>query len=698
MRLNTLRIKILTFVGGPIALCLVIAAAVLVVVTGGRTEDRIHAKVMSQTYSESLKVQNFFEKYGQLSRTFVQNPMMLKWFENYTQRGVELDGYPGYDIINDNFIRVSDIDDNIVSAFFASDVTSEYFRENDRTGVPATPDADPYFATKRGWYISALTAPKFKVGSPSADFSNGNISSVIQSPMYTKSGKLIGVGGIDLSLIEIGKFIDSIQYENAGFAFLLNNDAKIVHFPNKGQLGKFEITTPEIDGDGEIQKNSNGANIIEETTIKPNHPIKDFDSHESTSGFAQMAKLASQHTPGYEQVTFMDQPYYLAFQPAKLTFPEMEWTVAIMIPAELIDGPIFNARRNAFFGVLVIIGLITVLILLVSNRLTRPITLLSQAMQDVAEGEGDLTKIIDVDSNDEVGELADHFNTFISKLRGLLQQTTQHSVIVSDTSKHLSHVSSETNDEIQQQKLQVDTVTTAVTEMAATVQEISRNAAQANTAASDAEQQTSSGYQMSSDAMTEMNNLARSMDEAVDTVAGLGEESKNIGSVIDVINGIAEQTNLLALNAAIEAARAGEQGRGFAVVADEVRSLASRTQESTKDISSMVKKLRSIAEAAETVMSKGKTQTTLSVDKTQQVQNALSAINDSIATVQEQSGHIAVATEEQTVVAESINESLHSITELVDNTANHASELSDKADELHHAAGDLHGIVGSFKV
>lgn len=698
MRLNTLRIKILTFVGGPIALCLVVAAAILVVVTGGRAEDRIHAKVMSQTYSESLKVQNFFEKYGQLSQTFVQNPMMLKWFENYTERGVELNDYPDYDIINDNFIRVSKNDDNIVSAFFASDVTSEYFRENDRTGVPTTAAEQPYFATKRGWYISALTTEKFKVGSPSADFSNGNISSVIQSPMYSKSGKLIGVGGIDLSLIEIGKFIDSIRYENAGFAFLLNDDAKIVHFPRNGQLSKFEITTPKIDGDGAIEKNSNGSNIIEKTTIKPNHPIKDFDSHEATDGFAKMATLASQHIAGYQQVTFMNKPYYLAFQPAKLAFPKMKWTVAIMIPAELIDGPIFNVRKNAVFGVLVIITLITLLILFVSNRLTRPITLLSHAMQDVAEGEGDLTKKIDVDSNDEVGELAEHFNTFISKLRVLLQQTTQHSVIVSDTSKHLSQVSSETNDEIQQQKLQVDTVTTAVTEMAATVQEISRNAAQANTAASDAEQQTSSGYQMSSDAMTEMNNLARSMDEAVDTVAGLGEESKNIGSVVDVINGIAEQTNLLALNAAIEAARAGEQGRGFAVVADEVRSLASRTQESTKHISSMVKKLRSIAEAAETVMSKGKTQTTLSVDKTQQVQNALSAINDSITTVQEQSGHIAVATEEQTVVAESINESLHSITELVDNTANHASELSGKADELQSAAGDLHGIVGSFKV
>jgi methyl-accepting chemotaxis protein len=698
MQFNTLRTKILASVGAPIAFCLLIAAFFLMSVIGDRTRASVESKVRSQAYSEALNVRSFFEKYGQLTKTFTYEPTFMNWFENHTERGADMTNYPGYSMINQNFIRISNGDKNVLSAFFASNSTGEYFRENEITGVPEKEGDAEYFATERPWYINTLPRTKFYVGSPSADFSTGRISSVVQAPIRNSSGEVIGIGGIDLSLKEIGKFIDSIHYEKKGFAFLLDDKGKVVHFPNTGELGKFTITTVEIDGDGEIKKEANGDDAIEKTTIKPNHPIADFDTNETTSGFTNLSKLINRHAPGYEKVIFMDKEYYVAFQPAKLEFPEMDWMVGMMIPAELIDDPIFEAKVTAFIGVLVILTLITGLIFFASNLITRPIRQLSNAMQDIAEGDGDLTTSIDVNSKDEVGELAEHFNTFISKLRSLLLQTNQHSQAVSQTSNHLSRVSTDTNEEIQQQKIQVDSVTTAVTEMAATVLEISRNAAEANTAANDAEKQTSSGAQLSYEAMSEMNNLAVSMDEAVKTVAGLGEESKNIGSVVDVINGIAEQTNLLALNAAIEAARAGEQGRGFAVVADEVRSLASRTQESTKDISAMVAKLRSIAESAESVMNKGKTQTTLGVEKTQQVQNALDAINQSVTTVQEQSGHIAVATEEQTIVAESINESLHSITSLVDNTANHASELSNKADELNGAAGKLHDIVGSFKV
>lgn len=693
MQLNTLRTKILGLVGGPIAICLIIAAITLVVIMGGNAEERIRNNVMTVVDTEAIKVSSFFEKYGHLSKTFANEPSMINWFKNHTERGKDVTGEPAYQLVNDNFKRVSESDENIYSAFFASDITAEYFREDTITGVPTE-----YYATKRPWYKAARPRDYFTVASPSADLSTGRISAVIQAPVKDKDGTIIGISGIDLNLQQIGKIIDEIKYQDAGHAFLIDDRAKVVHFPTNGKFANFQINTIKIDGDGEPEKDANGNIERETTAIKPNHPISEFDNHPETTGFKALSSQFINHQTGFQQVTLMGEDYYLAFKPAKLEFPQMNWTVGLLIPVNVIEDPIFWAKVNTTLAVLFFIILVTIVIVVLANTISAPIHKLSIAMQDVAQGEGDLTRHIDVNSNDEVGELAEHFNTFIDKLRVLLQQTSKHSIVVSSASGELSQVSSSTNDEIQQEKMEVETVTTAVTEMAATVLEISRNAAQANTAASEAEQQASTGNQLSTEAMTEMNNLAHSMEEAVQTVAGLGEESKNIGSVIDVINGIAEQTNLLALNAAIEAARAGEQGRGFAVVADEVRSLASRTQESTQHISAMVAKLRNIAEAAEQVMQKGRKQTSIGVEKTGQVQQALNAINSSISTVQEQSGHIAVATEEQTIVAESINQSLHSITELVENTASHAEHLSYKANDLNKAAGDLNQIVGSFKV
>jgi methyl-accepting chemotaxis protein len=676
-KFDTLRMKILILIGAPVALCLLISAAVLVNVIGDMTRESVETEVKSQVNAEAINIQGFFEQYGQLAKVFANDPMFMRWFTTYDERGADLSQVPDYDMINNNFIRLSSSDDNVLSAFFSSAKTYEYFRENDRTGV-----AKNYFANKRPWWTEALRQNKLYVGSPSADLTSGIISTVIQAPVRNAAGQLIGIGGIDLDLGQVGKRVDQLKYKNKGYAFLVDDKAAIVHFPS---ISGFKIINQE-DDDPELAK------------VKPNDLITNFDAQQGTEGFSALANEFIRHTAGFTSIEFMGEKYYIAYQPTKSDYPQMNWTLGLMIPAALIEDPISSAMWQTGIIVLIVLSFISAQIMWVTRNIVKPIKRLSDAMKDVAEGDGDLTKTIDVDSNDEVGELANHFNTFISKLRRLIQQTNDHSSVVSQTSQVLSDVSTRTNEGIQQQKVQVDSVTTAVTEMAATVLEISNNAAEANTASTDAEKQTSSGYQLSSDAMKEMNNLATSMDEAVETVAGLGEESKNIGSVIDVINAIAEQTNLLALNAAIEAARAGEQGRGFAVVADEVRSLASRTQDSTKDISAMVDKLRNIAQAAESVMDKGKNQTAIGVEKTQQVQNALSAINDSIKTVQEQSSQIAVATEQQTIVAESINESLHSITDLVDSSAAHSCELSDKADHLNSAAGNLHSVVNSFKV
>lgn len=661
-------------VGGSTAALLALAAVVVVEQVASLKQQQVETEVQGQMNREAASVGQFFTEYAQVAQTFLHAPQFQRWFLEYPGRGTDLEKVPGYQDINNTFKEISDRDDNVLSAFFALTRTDEYFREDLRTGVDSEgPDKGDvtkgYFASKRPWYIETMKHNRFFVGSPSADFTTGIVSAVVEGPIYLADGTLLGIGGLDLEIKRVGEKVEQIRYQGKGIPFLLDGKGLVVHFSKDG---------------GE--------------KVKPTDPIADFDKLENTKGFVALAEAAVAGRSGFEPIEFKGKSYYVAYQPVKLEFPKMEWLVGVLIPAELIDDPINDAIQYTLFGAILILAVTLLAIMFSSSLISRPLVDLTHAMRDIASGDGDLTRSITVDTQDEVGRLATHFNTFVSKLRQSLHKTQQQAVQVQQSSEHLNEVVAMTNQEIQHEKAQIDSVSAAVTEMAMTVQEISRNAHSTSEAAVAAETRSKQGAELSSKAVSDMNELDRSMLAAVEVVIGLAKESENIGTVVDVIKGIAEQTNLLALNAAIEAARAGEQGRGFAVVADEVRSLAGRTRESTDDIRRMVEKLQQIAREAEDVMQKGRVQTEVSADRARGMQKALAEITDAILVVQQQSSQIAVATGQQTVVADDINRSLHVITELVDNTAQHAQALIGEAHQLDTSASSLNQVVGQFKI
>jgi len=674
-KIKSIKHKILVTVGGSTAVLFMLAAVWVVSHLASLTRAQVEADVNSLMQKEAVSVAKFFAGYAQVARTFLHTPQFQQWFVSYPGRGAELKDLAGYNEINQTFKTVSGSDDTILSAFFALDRSAEYFREDSRTGIDTEgPDAGKvdkgYFATKRPWYIETMQHNKFFVGSPSADFTTGIVSAVVEGPVYLPDGRLLGVGGLDLHINKIGDKVDTIRYQGEGIPFLLDGKGNIVHFPAQTGL-----------------------------EIKANDAIADFDQKaHSSAGFSELAKAAQQGIAGFRQVRFQGQEYYVSYQPVQLDFPKMAWLVGVMVPAKLIDGPIQSAIHWALMSTLLILSIITLAILFSTNLITSPLIKLTDAMRDIASGDGDLTRTMTIAQQDEVGALAGHFNTFVSKLRQSLQLTRAQAHQVQSSSQHLNQVVALTNQEIQHGKSQIDAVSAAVTEMAATVQEISHNAQSTSDAAAHAQQQGQDGFKLSELAVLDMNQLDSQMVEAVQVVMGLAKESESIGTVVDVIKGIAEQTNLLALNAAIEAARAGEQGRGFAVVADEVRSLAGRTRDSTDDIRRMVEKLQQIAKQAEEVMERGRHQTEISAGRAQSMQQALSAISKAIVVVQEQSTQIAVATEQQTIVAEDINQSLHSITALIDNTASHALELTQEAQQLDGSASELKQVVAQFKI
>ncbi|WP_414704042.1 methyl-accepting chemotaxis protein [Pseudomonas sp. UBA2684] len=283
-------------------------------------------------------------------------------------------------------------------------------------------------------------------------------------------------------------------------------------------------------------------------------------------------------------------------------------------------------------------------------------------------------------------------------LRDLLSRLSSGIEQLATAAEEMSAVTEQTSAGVAQQKMETEQVATAMNEMTATVQDVARNAESAAGSAQDADRQAQQGSQTVQQAIERIEGLAQSIELSAESIERLKHDSTNIGSVLDVIKSIAEQTNLLALNAAIEAARAGEAGRGFAVVADEVRALAKRTQESTREIEGLVATLQGGAEGAVAMMGKSCAQASDTVAAAQQAGQALEAINTAVSSIQQMNQQIATAAEQQSSVAEEINRSVLNIRDVADQSAAATEETSAASTDLARLGGELQTLVNRFKL
>ncbi|WP_421186015.1 methyl-accepting chemotaxis protein [Aeromonas hydrophila] len=463
-----------------------------------------------------------------------------------------------------------------------------------------------------------------------------------------------GLAGLAKSLDSMVSMLANFRIGDSGFVFMTDGSGKVKLHPDASR----------IDRDSLAQLASGSGNLLNKQPFAATHAEID----------GQPVVLASSY------------------------IPLLDWYLVAQVPEAEIYAELDRTRLHILLVSLAIAAGMGLLGMLLAGSVSRPLNQLARLFRELGSGDGDLTQRLKVEGRDELAQVATGFNNFVAKIHGSIEQVASNSRQLAATANEVATKAQLTQHNCTAQRDRTVQVATAIHEMGATVSEIAGNASLAADVAKQANEQADAGALVVAQARHGIVGLSGEIEQVAGVIESLASQTDSIGSILDTIRSISEQTNLLALNAAIEAARAGEQGRGFAVVADEVRNLASRSAASTAEIQGMINRLQEQSARAVSAMAQGRNQSLEVVAQADEANGALGQITAHITQISDMNIQVATATEEQSSVVGEINRNVEDINQLTMETADIAHQLTESSRSLQHLSGELDKLVGNFRL
>ncbi|NUT86166.1 methyl-accepting chemotaxis protein [Pseudomonas corrugata] len=640
----------LTWAFATIACLPVVLVAVLVVLN---LRDAAKTNFLDSSGREIRQIDNgmktFFDGISQNVEFFAKDPRIVaaKDLKNYSAADAAQTPLP------ETNKQLLDIFDRFAKSHPTTAYLSMGLADGGYASWPDDPKISNYDPRVRPWYKAAIASPGVTVRTDAYYWAPDDISLIgIVHTVSDAAGKLVGVVGLDVSLKQLTELVKNIKLGESGYLILVEGNGNVLVDASDAKHN-FKPLADLGPNYAALAKSGDGMTQVE------------------IDGVSYMVNIVTSKSLGWRFIGLIKSDEVMA-EASSLT-----WLIAIIAAVLAV---IFAVVGASFASVIV-----------------RPIRGVANGLQEIAEGEGDLTRQLSVQGKDETATLASWFNQFLGMIAQLVQRIGSASSDLQSAAADTSEVATNMNEAAGRQRQAVELVSTAFNEMVATANEVARSCSQAATSADTGYRDVHDGQHHIGEATGSVLKLSEDLQQSTQTMQALEQDSKNINTILDTIRSIAEQTNLLALNAAIEAARAGDQGRGFAVVADEVRALARRTADSTGEIDSLLGNLARRTQEVTQQMQNSLLVSQTSVERIQQARDSFDKIRNSVDSIRDQNTQIATAAEEQHQVAEDINRhiaQIHADAQLVEEFAHSAQTGSGRLTDI---SGQLRGLVGRFK-